>query len=242
MYAEISNLLGEFAGTCDSTVLAQSMLCVDMRTYISTIGYYDTRVVRPVLDHGLKAGDVIVLLRPYNDNEDGDSAVMDVKRIFSELGPDVQVIVEQITYDEFSTAVLECVDVLIAADGERIANFGGGPREIFLTFAVAALVVNDQLDTVLQFTDVNEEVKELTLPELMTSVPMKTHPTLQTISEANGKSTLPEVAERSGQSRSTVGRHLDELEAAGAVETEKRNKTRYVTLTLGGRLRLVRLG
>ncbi|AJF26803.1 DNA-binding protein [Haloarcula sp. CBA1115] len=212
-----------------------------MRTYVSTIGYYDTRVVRPVLDHGLNAGDTVVLLRPYNDDSDGDSAVADVKQIFSELGPDVDVVVEQITYDDFSTSVTECVDVLAAAEGETIANFGGGPREIFLAFTIAALVTTDQIDTVLQFTDIDGEVRQLRLPELMTSPPSKTHTTLQTVATAGQETTLPEIAEQSGQSRSTVGRHLDALESAGAVKTEKRGKTRHVQLTLGGQLRFARL-
>lgn len=211
-----------------------------MRTYVSTIGYYDTRVVRPVLNHGLNAGDKVVLLRPYNDDDDGDSAVADVKQIFSELGPNIEVVVEQIMYDEFPTAVMECADVLAAAKGETVANFGGGPREIFLAFAVAALVTNDQLDTVLQFTDIDEEVRELRLPELMTSLPSKTDQTLRTIARLDGETTLPAVAERSDQSRSTVGRHLDELEMAGAVETDKQGKTRHIELMLGGRLQLFR--
>jgi len=211
-----------------------------MRTYVSTIGYYDTRVVRPVLNHGLNAGDKVVLLRPYNDNNDGDSAVADVRQIFSELGPNIEIAVESITYDEFPTAVMECADVLAAAKGETVANFGGGPREIFLAFAVAALVTNDQLDTVLQFTDIDEEVQELRLPELMASLPSKTDQTLRAIARLDGETTLPAVAERSGQSRSTVGRHLDELEMADAVETDKQSKTRLVELTLGGRLQLFR--
>lgn len=216
-----------------------------MRTYISTIGYYDTRVVRPVLDHGIDAGDEVVLLRPYDDNADGDSAVGDVRQIFSELGPEVDISVERVTYDEFPTAVLECVDVLTTADGETIANFGGGPREIFLPFTIAALVTIDQLDTVLQFTDVDETVTELTLPELLTPIPAKTHPTLRAVAEVDDDETtvtLPAITERSAQSRSTVGRHLDALETAGAVETTLQGKTRHVDLTLGGRLRLYRIG
>ena len=212
-----------------------------MRTYVSTIGYYDTRVVRPVLDQGLNAGDVVVLLRPYDDDSDGDSAVADVKQIFSELGPDVEVCVEEITYDEFSTSVMECVDVLVAAEGETIANFGGGPREIFLAFTIAALVTANQIDTVLQFTDIDQEVTHLQLPELMTAPPSKTHTTLQAVATAGQETTLPQVADQSGQSRSTVGRHLDALESAGAVETEKQGKTRHIRLTLGGQLRLARL-
>ena len=212
-----------------------------MRTYVSTIGYYETRVVRPVLDHGLNEGDKVVLLRPRDDDEDGDSAVADVKRIFSELGPGVEVVVEHITYDNFSTAVMECVDVLTTAKGEAIANFGGGPREIFIAFSIAALVAGEEIDTVLQFTDIDQEVRELRLPELMEPLPSKTHRTLRTIADSDGASTLPTVAKKSGQSRSTVGRHLDDLEAAGAVETAKQGKTRRVELTLGGRLRLARL-
>jgi len=211
-----------------------------MRTYVSTIGYYDTRVVRPVLNHGLNVGDKVILLRPYNDDDDGDSAVADVKQIFAELGPNMEVVVEEITYDDFPTAVMECTDVLAAAKGETVANFGGGPREIFLAFAVAALVTNDQIDTVLQFTDIDEEVQELRLPELMGPLPSKTNQTLRTIARLDGATILPAIAERSGQSRSTVGRHLDELEMAGAVKTDKQNKTRHVELTLGGRLRLFR--
>lgn len=194
-----------------------------------------------MLDHGLNVGDAVVLLRPYNDDSDGDSAVADVKQIFSELGPDIDVVVESITYDDFPAAVMECVDVLATAKGETVANFGGGPREIFLAFTIAALVANEQIDTVLQFTDIDEEVRELELPELMVSPSSKTHQTLRTIARLDGNTTLPAVADRSGQSRSTVGRHLDELETAGAVETEKQNKTRHIELTLGGRLQLFRL-
>lgn len=209
-----------------------------MRTYVSTIGYYDTRVVRPVLGHGLNKGNVVVLLRPYNDDDDGDSAVADVKQIFSELGPETEVVVEPITYDDFPTAVLECVDVLTGAKGETIANFGGGPREIFLAFSIAALVLNEKIDTVLQFTDVDERVKEFHLPNLMITPPAKTHTTLQTTAELGGEVTLPAIAEHSEQSRSTIGRHLTELENAGAITTENKGKTRHVELTLSGRLRL----
>lgn len=212
-----------------------------MRSYVSTIGYHETRVVRPVLDHGLNEDDEVILLRPHNDDKDGDNAVTDVRRIFSEFGPGVEVIVEQISYADFSAAVIECLDVLAATQGETIANFGGGPREIFLPFSIAAVAAGDKIDTVLQFTDIDQEVMEIQLPELMESLPSKTHQTFRTIADLDGASTLPAIAEQSGQSRSTVGRHLDDLTAAGAVVTEKRAKTRHVQLTLGGRLRLFRL-
>lgn len=58
------------------------------------------------------------------------------------------------------------------------------------------------------------------------------------VAQQDGTTTLPTLAAATDQSKSTIGRHLDALEAAGAVETELDGKTRTVTLTLGGELRL----
>lgn len=55
----------------------------------------------------------------------------------------------------------------------------------------------------------------------MEPVSAKTHGTLEAIVALGDETTLPAIAEQSGQSRSTVGRHLDELEVAKAVQTTK---------------------
>jgi len=56
-----------------------------MRTYVSTIGHYSPRVMRPILDNGLDADDVIVLLRPRGDTSDrAKSAIQDVDQTVNE--------------------------------------------------------------------------------------------------------------------------------------------------------------
>jgi len=210
-----------------------------MRTYISTIGYHSTRVMRPILNNGIDADDTVVLLRPGEDgNDQSDDAVRDVRQTVGELGPDTNVTVEEIDSTQFETAVLECTDVLEAAKGRVVLNFDGGPREIFLPFAVAALARPELLDRVFQFRDTDQKVRELSIPNLVGRVPEVAENTLRAVSELGEQTTLPAIAESTGKARSTIGRHLDDLEDADLVRTHKAEKTREVQLTLSGQLRL----
>lgn len=210
-----------------------------MRTYISTIGYHSTRVMRPILNNGVDADDTVVLLRPAEDgSEQSDDAVRDVRQTVRELGPDTSVTVEEINSTDFETAVLECIDVLEAAKGRVVLNFDGGPREIFLPFAVAAVARPELLDRAFQFRDTDQKVRELSIPNLVDRVPKVAEETLWTVSELGEQTTLPAIAESTGKARSTVGRHLDDLEDADLVRTHKAEKTREVQLTLSGQLRL----
>lgn len=210
-----------------------------MQTYVSTIGYHSTRVMRPILNNGIESEDTVVLLRPDDDSSDqGNDAVHDIRQTVREIGPEAEVVVEQISYDSFETAVRECVDILEAAEGTVIVNFDGGPREIFLPFTVATLARPRLIDTAFQFRDIDSKVQELSLPNIVDRTPEVTDETLQTIVALGGSTTLPKIAEEIDMARSTIGRHLDRLETAGAIRTDKAEKTRQVELTLGGRLRV----
>lgn len=209
-----------------------------MRTYVSTIGHYSPRVMRPILDNGLDADDVIVLLRPRGDTSDrAKSAIQDVDQTVNELGPESDVVVEEVSYEAFEAAVLECVNVLEAAEGTVILNFDGGPREIFLPLTVAAIARPNIVDLALQFRDVDEKIEEIDLPNLMGRPSDATLDTLRYLVSIDESTTLPGISDETEKSRSTVGRHLDALESDGAVETWMEGKTRHVAPTLAGRLR-----
>lgn len=210
-----------------------------MRTYVATIGHHEFRVLRAVLSNGIDAEDTVVLLRPEDDSsEQAIDAINEIRRTVREIGPDTSVVVEDISQKAFEDAILECVDVLEAADGTVIAVFDGGPREIFLPFAVAAISSIEQIDTAFQFRDIDRKVRELSLPNVVQRVPSATDETLQAVAELGTDATLPAIAEKTGKSRSTIGRHLDTLEDVGAIRTEKLGKTRNVEITTGGQLRL----
>lgn len=195
--------------------------------------------MRPILNNGIETDDAVVLLRPRGDSSDqGADAVRDIRQTVQEFGPDAEVVVEPVTYDAFGTAVRECVDVLEAADGTVIVNFDGGPREVFLPFVVATLARPGLVDDAFQFRDIDQKVRELSLPNLVDRTPESTDETLEAITALGGTTTLPEIATETSKARSTIGRHLDQLEAVGAVRTDKTEKTRRVELTLGGQLRV----
>jgi CRISPR-associated protein Csa3 len=215
-----------------------------MRTYVSTLGYHSTRVTRPVLRHGIDDDDVVVLIRPAieNDSTRAQETIEDVRQLANEIAPAVTVEVERIPVEEFDEAVRTCLDVLDAATGRLVVNFDGGPRELFLPFTVATLVRVDRVDSILQFCDIDSQVRELYLPRLVTAPSPSAMATLRLLTALEGEATLPKLAAESDRSKSTLGRHLSDLEDQGLVETELHGKTRHARVTLAGELRIRGLG
>lgn len=211
-----------------------------MRTYVSTLGFHETRVTRPVLRRGLADGDVVVLVRPAveDDDERGADAVAHVKDMVEEISPGATVELESINHGDFETAVLQCSDVLEAAEGELVVNFGGGAREVFLPLTIATLLHAPAVDVALQYTDVTQELREWEVPRLDVSVSEERRATLAAIGDADGEVSIAELDEHVDRSKSTVSRHVAALERESLVETKRHGQTKLVSLTLGGRLRL----
>lgn len=209
-----------------------------MRTFVSAIGYNSTSVTRPLLSYGVDSGDTVVLVRPQEDSDDNraEEAIADVERLLAEIEPDLDLVVERVRHDEFERATLACSDVVSAAEGEVVVNLGGGARDILIPFVVAAITHAAEIDVALFFSDVDGSVQEWTLPRLTESVPRSAVDTLSTVVDASGPISVPEITDRLDVSKSTVGRHLQELESAGAVRGWSEGKTKYVEVTLAGRL------
>lgn len=211
-----------------------------MRTYVSTMGFHETRVTRPLHRHGIRNGDELVLLRPTaeTDSNRGADAIDYVEDMVHEIAPEAGVTVERVDESAFDTAVLQCSDALRSASGDLIVNFGGGPREIFLPLTVAAVVHSDEIDATLQYTDIEQSVREWSVPNLISSVPENARPTLTAIADTEGEISIPELQDTLEASKSTVSRHVSDLEESGLVTTEMRGKTKFVGARLAGQLQL----
>lgn len=213
-----------------------------MQTYLSPIGYNSTSVTRPLLSNGVDTGDAIVLIRPdTGDDERANEAIADVERLVREIEPDVTLETERIPCDNFENAVLRCSDLIRAAEGERIVTLGGGARDILVPFVVAAITHVQLLDTALFFSDIDGTVEEWTLPRLTATVQGTTRETLRHIVAESGGISIPELTERTNQSKSTMTRHVAQLADYSIVETWTEGKTKYVQGTLTGEL-LLRTG
>jgi len=211
-----------------------------MRTYVSTLGFHETRVTRPVLRHELDDGDVVVLLRPAMEADEGrgSDAVDHVEDMLHEISPGASVVTERIDHTEFGTAVLECSDILRAAEGELIVNLGGGAREIFLPFSLATVAHAHLVDMALQYTDIEQEVRKWRVPHLTADVSEKVWPTLAKIVDYDEEVSIPDITAQSEASKSTVTRHVQELAEVELVDTRTAGNTKFVTATTAGRLLL----
>lgn len=210
-----------------------------MNTYLSPIGYDSTRVTRPVLSEGIDEGDQIILLRPANDEDDNRAmeAIEDVKRIIDQIHPDMNVVKRTISLDSSQTAVLECSELIIGVNDYLVVNFGGGPRELYLPLVTATLAHLDSVDKTLQFSDLDGSVEEISLPRITGDIPDSAAGTLDAIVENQSGIGIPELTEKINTAKSTVSRHVRQLEDVDAVAAEMHGKTKHVKPTFSGKLR-----
>lgn len=213
-----------------------------MRTYISPIGFNSTTVTRPLLSRGIDTGDEVVLIRPDVPEDDLDSrareAITDVKRLLQEIEPNVSVTTERISCNEFADAVLECSDLILAAEGERIVTLGGGARDVLVPFVTAALTHANMVDTALFFSDVDGTVDEWDLPRLTATLHETIKPTVAALEQAGGEASMPTLTDITGQSKSTVTRHVKQLDEEDIIDVWTEGKTKHMKITLVGELLL----
>lgn len=210
-----------------------------MRTYISPIGFNSTSVTRPLLNHGIDTGDTVVLLRPdVEDDSRATEAISDVEQLLQEIEPEVSVTTERITHSTFSTAVLECSDLIRAAEEERIVTLGGGARDVLVPFVIAAIAHVHLLDSALFFSDIDGAVREWELPGLTATLQDASRPTLEALQRQGGEASIPTLTDETGKSKSTVTRHVNRLTDERIVETWIEGKTKHVRTTLTGQLLL----
>jgi len=209
-----------------------------MRSYISPIGYDSTRVTRPVISYGLDTDDRIVLLRPELEMDDNraDQAVRDVRQMITQIEPDVGIELEEVPHDDFERAVCIICELLESYEDDIIVNLSGGARDIFLALCVASIAHIDRVSMILSFSDIDGDVRELELPNLTVDTPAASFSTLETIDGLDRAVSISELTEERGIAKSTVTRHLQQLEARGLVTTWQEGKSKYASITFSGRL------
>ena len=211
-----------------------------MRTYLSPIGYDTRRVTRPVVSRGLGPDDTVVLLRPATetDTERADRAITDVEQLLQEIEPAASHRVERVSTAGFEKTVRECTEILdsIPEENELIVSLGGGARDILLPLTVASSAMADTIDQLLFFSDIDQEVREGSVPPLSAHVPERARATFQCILGSDGMVSLSTIADSTDQSKSTVIRHVKDLESAGVVEADTSEKAKRVRLSFTGEL------
>lgn len=211
-----------------------------MRTYISPIGYDTRRVTRPVINRGLDSEDELVLLRPggETDTERATQTIADVEQFLQEIEPNYRQRVEHVVTDSFEETVRDCCQIVsdVGDDREIVVSLGGGARDILLPLTVAALVYARRIDAALFVSDLDTSVQEWTLPDLTARISNRAFQTFEVIVEADGWLSLSTITEETEQSKSTVIRHVNDLESSNVVVADTSEKAKRVRATFSGEL------
>lgn len=215
-----------------------------MRSYLSPIGYDSTRVTRPVISYGLDTDDCIILLRPALEMDDNraSQAIRDVRQMITQIEPDVSIRLVEVPHDDFEGSVTAICNIFQENDGNVIVNLSGGARDIFLALIVASMVHLDLIHTVVSFSDIDGDVREVSLPNLTVDAPSASYQTLAAIEELDRPVSISELTEERDIAKSTVTRHLQQLESRGLVDTWQEGKSKYAEITFSGRLRVIATG
>jgi CRISPR-associated protein Csa3 len=179
-------------------------------------------------------------LRPdtESDTERAEQAVADVEQLLQEIEPEAECAIKRITTDSLPETIQDCCGVIAGTADEAavIVSLGGGARDILLPLTVASLVLTDCIDQALFFSDLDSTVEEWSLPHLRARVPDRTTETFETIAAAGDWLRLSTITDRTTHSKSTVIRHVNDLEDEGVLEADTSQKVKQVRLSFSGEL------
>lgn len=207
-----------------------------MRTYLAPLGFDSRRVVRPVLSEGLDESDRVVLLQPAKSSDQSEDAFEEVADVLTQVVPDLELESEQLPYTDFVETALLCTDLMQAAEGETIVVLGGGAREILLPLTVATFSNENHIDTILQVGDIDSSVRQIPQLNLRGNISNTEATLLADLTTLDTPLSISEIATESEKSKSTVARHVDNLESEGFVQTTKQGRTKTVEQTDSGRI------
>lgn len=211
-----------------------------MRTYVSPIGFNTTSVTRTILNYGVEADDTVVLIRPeqQTDDERAAEAIADVERMLQEIEPKISTRVRLIPHDDFVTAVMTCSEIFQNIDGKTIVNFGGGARDVLIPLTIATVAHAHEIDSVVGYSDIDGNVREWDLPRVRSNPSKGARETLALVEQAGEGVSIPELKRNRDLAKSTITRHVNQLETDGLVSSWTNDRTKHTEITLGGRLYL----
>lgn len=125
----------------------------------------------------------------------------------------------------------------IQRDGQVMVNLSGGPREIFLAFALACLSLPGKITQTTCFGDIDRSLNVVNLPHIVTVLEDKQKRILKDVLE-NEPTAIGDIAARLDVSESTISRQVARLAELNALDVLSRGKTKDVRITLTGRILL----
>lgn len=209
-----------------------------MKSYISLSGFDSSQIVSLIVKYGVEGGDRIILIRPEVELDmRGEQTVQAIRDLSRQIDSSIDLQIHRVNHRDFEGMVLSLKDLLENAEGQIIANLSGGPREIFLAFAIACLSQSEKIYKTTNFSDIERSLNVVTLPNVAAVLEEKQKRILKDIAESQ-PTTISDIAERLSVSESTISRQVARLADLRALDISQKGKTKEIRINLTGKLLL----
>jgi CRISPR-associated protein Csa3 len=209
-----------------------------MKTYITLSGFDSSQIVSLIVKYGIEGGDRIILIRPEEEKDSrGETTVQAIKDLSRQIDSNIRVDIHRVNHHDFEEMVISMIDLIKNAEGHVVVNISGGPREIFLAFIVACMSQSRKIHRVANYSDIDRVMTEITLPNITNTLDAKLKKILEDVLE-NQPTQIKEIAKRLDVSESTISRQINKLDELDSVYLVQKGKTKYVSITLTGRILL----
>ena len=209
-----------------------------MKSYISLSGFDSSQIVSLIVKYGIEGGDRIILIRPEVElDARGEQTVDAVRSLSRQISSSIDVQIHRVNHRNFESMVVSLKNLIESSHktGQVMVNLSGGPREIFLAFAVACLSLPTRISQTTCFGDIDRVLNLVTLPNIAATLEDKQKRILRDVQE-NEPTSIGEIAERLSVSESTISRQVARLAEISALNVLSCGKTKEVTITLTGKL------
>ena len=192
------------------------------RTFILTLGFDSSIVLRAISRHGIGEGDRIVLVTSRTPHPKAESAINEVKSFANRISSGIAVDVVSVEEHDFSGSVKTICNIMSSGVNRRenqlIVDTSGGPRIIGLAVYVAAGLCG--LHSVWITTETRS--KSLSLPVLVDSLDtvLPSRRQLELLRVLPARPSV--IARRLGVSRSAVSKMLRSMEGRGLIVRDGR--------------------
>lgn len=207
-----------------------------MKTYVSLLGFETTQFFSLIVKYGIEKNDRIILIRPQDESDQrGQKAVREVEDIAAKIDISFKVNVHKVNHLDFDSMLLSMIDLLENLEGEIIANISGGPRDVLLAFSIACMAKAEKISRVTNYSDIDHELREISLPHIVNGLDEKLIMLLEDIAK-NEPTIASEIADHLQISESTISRSLNKLKDLKAIDVNSKGKTNYISVTTTGKI------
>ena len=207
-----------------------------MKTYISLLGSDTSQFFSLIVKYGIEKNDKIVLIKSQDEcNEYEHRAVQEIEDIAKKIDESIKVDVYKVNHLDFDSMLLSITDLLSSTETEIIANTSGGSRDIFLAFSIACMIKLEKIIKITNYSDINHELREFSLPYIVCRLDEKLVMLLEDILK-HEPTIASEIAERLQISESTISRNLNKLKELRAIDVNHQGKTNNISTTTTGKI------